>query len=420
MNRFRTLLLMTLIALHTIVPAAAQNGTPALSFQITDIPLLTNAKASVPEAINSGGQVAGRTTQIASSSTAYLGWVWTPAAGTSPAKIESLAPLSGLPHSDARDINDVGIVAGTSHLYVNTSGNSRATLWLKGQYASPIDLNADPLKQAFLPGWVLTEGRSVSNPDPTSGYYYVACVGDFTNTDGTVKHFVGAVLTMQDKNIVSAARLRYPENNPIDPWNDSLVVNTAGRVSGVYLGDVVYAACIWNATDGSLAQAFDLQTLDPYAMNEDSILVGQTGSFAFISAPSYGTVDSLTTLLTGTDAGSTTIAYGSNNATLSSGAPNMRRQIVGQVTYKTSSVRAACLWQLQLDTVTAQPKRDAAGKLLYYFYDLNKCSITIPSGTTVTVTRLVNAKGINDSGWIIGSGTTKTGSNRACLLKPTN
>ncbi len=84
------------------------------------------------------------------------------------------------------------------------------------------------------------------------------------------------------------------------------------------------------------------------------------------------------------------------------------------MTYASTGGRAACFWQLQVDAVTGQPLRDAMGTLLYYFYDLNKCSIT----GTAAVQSLTGAQGINDSGWITGNGPATGVSSRPFLLTP--
>src|SRR5262249_49058523 len=149
--------LMTLIAFGPLRPSAAQT---APSFQIIDIPLLTGAKANHPSAINGLGQVAGVTSATTSNKSVALGWVWTPALGRTPAKIETLSPTAGF-GSSAADINDAGTVVGTS---------SGATLWLQGQYAQPVDLNADPLKEVYLPGWTLQKAVALSNPGADGSY----------------------------------------------------------------------------------------------------------------------------------------------------------------------------------------------------------------------------------------------------------
>src|SRR5262249_17299738 len=100
MYRLSSAVLVALVSLATTFPAAAQ---AAPSFRIFDIPLLTGAKANRPSAINSLGQVVGGTTAT-SNKVVGLGWVWTPAQGTTPAKIEALSPTAGF-GSSASDIN---------------------------------------------------------------------------------------------------------------------------------------------------------------------------------------------------------------------------------------------------------------------------------------------------------------------------
>lgn len=400
MNRLIPALLLTLVVASPW-RAAAQTTPPPLSFQITDLPLLPNTSSTRASAINNAGQVVGTT--ISTKSKTFPGWLWTPATTTTAANLETLAILSNFTRCDPKDINDAGQVVGTSIAV----SNKRATLWLPGQLATPIDFTAAADKGGFLRGWVLREAISMTNPD-ANGIYLVVGVGDYTDpvTLAVTTH-LGVVWKMQGGAMLSAAPLNYPAGSSATPWTSPQSINNQGQVSGDYTSDKnvfgtpVYC-CVWNALDGSVIRLDALGSQNNHLISDAGTVLGER-SGAYLCAAPYTTVDRLGTQLAGPDGPSQTIPNGINH----------RNQVAGQVTYASTAVRAACFWQLQVDAVTGQPLRDATGTLLYYFYDLNKCSIT---GTSVA-TRLWDAKGINDSGWIIGRGTTSN-SERPYLLTP--
>jgi hypothetical protein len=153
----------------------------------------------------------------------------------------------------------------------------------------------------------------------------------------------------------------------------------------------------------------------PNVINDAGTTIGQYYSNGYIAPfssadPSrpYPVLTELRTQLSGTDGNSNTDVYGLNE----------KNQVVGQVTYATSLVRSACLWQPVLDATGVQKQDPTTGKLLYSFYDLTKCNLTATSGTTVTVTKLWDARVVNDAGWIVGRGTAKSGVERGYLLTP--
>lgn len=399
-----TALLIGIFALGMLRPAAPQ--TPLPSFQVIDIPLLSGAKESYPSAINGLGQVVGgsRGHNIKT----QIGWVWTPASATTAAKIEAVIPLSGFSRSYALDINASGTVAGKSY---NSDWGSRtstkATLWLKGAYTQPVDLNADPLKSEFLPAWTLREAAAVSNVDG-DGTYYVLCYGEYTK-NGTIIREVGAVLRMQNQSIVTAAALQTVNVDPVNPRTWRLSINNVGQVSGDYTdySNPPYR-CLWNAADGQLLLSVVRESgYQTQAINDSGTILGTTfgsGSFATISDAPYSTIDLLKTQLPGINGESQTIPFDFNH----------NYQVVGQAVYINPIVRAAAFWQIHRDPVTGQPLRDGAGNLLYTYYDLAQCNIT---GTTL-VRQPQWAQGINDSGWITGVGTTNQTAWRAFVLIP--
>jgi hypothetical protein len=404
MKRSFTVSLVTLVALASLKPAAAQT---APSFQIIDIPLLAGAKENYPAAINNLGQVSGGTRASSDSSKIKKGWVWTPATGGAAAKIEALSPTPEFGRSFAFDINDAGTAAGkSSGINETTFRDGKATLWLKGQYTMPVDLNADPLKAAYLSGWTLRKAAALSNPDADGGYY-VVCDAEFTGT-GTPDGGGGVVVKMQNRAMIQAVHLQPVDAAPLGPAFYHLTMNTLGQVCGEYYDAGVASSphyrCIWNGQDGVLLTSL-MDYARVYALNDNGTIAGEyssstQGGPAYVNAAPYDRVD----LLMAPNGTSGTDAYGLNN----------KNQLVGQIAYAGSQVTlAAAFWQIQADPLTGQPLRDGAGNLLYTCYDLSKCSLT---GTTA-LRQFTWAWSVNDSGWITGRGTASN-AERAFVLIP--
>ena len=381
MNRLMTVLMMTLVALASLRPAAAQ-----VKYNVTTLPLLTGAKAARPTAINNIGQVAGLTPSSTTSKT-YKGWVWSPATATSAANIQALAPLPGLPRSEALDINDEGYVVGNSS---DGSTVVKATLWLPGQYASPVDLNAPSVKGAFLSNWVLKTAIAVSNlitgsTDTLNGGCYVVCVGDKIDPVTGVKttnFSQGVVCTIKGGIMVSAAELTIPAGaDATDPWPDPKDVNNKGQVSGIYSGGYYNSAnvtntkwcCIWDATSGSVLQA--VAGLENEAINDAGTVTGQNfDSQGYILA--YGAADAQMLPAGFNSAGDSyqSISFGINN----------KNEVVGQS--PEGGTYPAYLW---VPTSGGQ----------FNFYRLNDC---VPY---LRGRHLRKATGINESSSIICEGT---------------
>jgi hypothetical protein len=393
----------TLIGIATILtlrPAAAQT-TP--SFQIVDIPMLSGIKESFPSAINNLGQVVGGSRSLNSPKVQY-GWVWTPSVGTVP-----VLPTREFPRSYALDINDSGTVVGKSYSGDwSGSSNGKAMLWVKNAYSTPVDLNADPLRAVYLPGWTLRQAVAVSNPGAT-GSYYVACYGQY-DKDGVTNLKAPAVLKMQGTLISWAVPLASVAPDAVRPSFNYLNINSLGQVCGTNssLSPTLPGtySCLWSAEDGQVTFSFKGDA-NIALITEAGTIVGEmkrpSGErHAYLSDAPYGTPDFLQTQLSGIDGLSQTIPYGVNN----------RYQVVGQAVYPSNLARIAAYWKVHTDSVTGQPLRDEAGNLLYTYYDLARCNIT---GTSA-VRSFWLAQGINDSGWIAVHAISTVG--RAVVLIP--
>lgn len=390
---FRNCFSAVLAATATAAVALLSSGTAAAQtprYHVTELPLITNAKAAKANAINNAGQVVGATPEGKS----YHGWLWTPATATATAKIQALAPLKNFPRSAANDINNTGQVVGKSY------GNGQSpTLWQTSAPLSPVNFNDPAVKGTVLPNCVLTEAFAVSDADVTTGTYYVTGYCDYTDpVTKVVSSWQGVVWKMQGAKMVSGTRLQYPDAPPADledlvtdPWD----VNNLGQVAGDYSPNwqtSPSSPCIWNAEDGTMVQRVSTPGhANAYAINDAGTIAGYDGVsiHAFISAAPYTALIELTTQLSGQDGGSQTFAYGLNN----------QNQVIGQAVYASTWVRAACLWQPQLDGT-------------FRFYDLNKCKSTGATGIA-----LLEAKAVNNSGWIIGRYSSRS-VGRAFLLTP--
>ena len=397
MNRLITASLLTLAALATLRPAAAQ--TPR--YHVIELPLVTNAKTAGATAINNPQydaagklvrpvQVVGATLE-STVSKSYHGWIWTASTATAAAKIQALIPLKNFPRSWATDINNTGQVVGKSY------GNGQtATLWQASAPLSPINFNDPAVKGTVLPNCYLTDAFALSDTDATTGAYYVTGRANYTDpVTNVVSRWQGVVWKMQGAKMVTGARLQYPDAPPanledltIDPWD----VNNLGQVAGDYENWQATAAstpCIWNAEDGTMVQRLISPVEGSYAhaINNNGSVVGESWGtnppHAFLWAtPGAGQEIQILT----DPSGSHTVARGINKS----------NQIVGQMY---SRYGGPCLWQPQLDGT-------------YQYYNLNKCKYSGATGITLQVARKVN-----DSGRIIGSYSSGS-AGRAFLLTP--
>jgi hypothetical protein len=337
---------------------------------------------------------------------AQYGWVWTPGGTTVP-----VLPTKAYPRSYAIDINDAGTVVGKSYSGDwGGSSNCKPMVWLNGSYSTPIDLDADPKKAVYLPGWTLRQARAVSNPDPVTGIYYVACYGQYLQNGATVVQ-AGAVVKMRGAAFEAAVPLQSVASDAVKPFYNNVNVNNRGQVCGTNSSQSATLpgtySCLWNAEDGQItfSRKGDANISQ---INDNGTIAGEmqspNGRRVYISDSPYSTFDFLSTQLSGTDANSQTIPYGMN----------IGYEVVGQAVYPSNLARIAAYWKVQTDALTGLPVRDGDGNLLYTYYDLARTTIT---GTSV-VRSFWLAAGINDSGWITVEANENSTTRRAVVLIP--
>lgn len=382
MNRLIPVLLMTLIGVAPLKPAAAQTN----GYTVTDLGLIPNATGSQAKAINDSGWVVGQATIIIKGATKpYKAWLWTPSAPNAPSgSPRTLEPLAGRDRSEALDVNNAGLIVGNSGS--STSGTtSLATFWQAPDFA-PADFNSLPRDLASDPAladWSFLDARSVTDPVDGTGEIYVAGYG----TNGA---FSGGIVWRMDAagTIVGVVKVegyygdyysgRMNNRAQVADWvvaeNGSSQATLGDGITGTghYLGTL-------GGTDAWGNDINDYGTMVGFSRN----LAEQGRGFVWTPAVPNGTQGKMVELFT--LGGSSSVANGINNL----------NQIVGDSYLKGDRTRHACLWQNGATTPT----------------DLN--SLKTAGATQL---ELLNAYQINNKGGIIGRFYSK--SYRAFLLTP--
>ena len=150
-------------------PAAAQTN----GYTVTDLGMLPGATASYARAVNDSGSVVGSSIiPINQFTDANKGWLWTPSAPNAPSgTLRPLEPLAGWVSSAAIDINNSGLIVGTS--FTNNSDKRYAATFWQGPDYAPTDFNSLQRDPA-LAGWEFTNANLVSDPAAVTGEIYVA------------------------------------------------------------------------------------------------------------------------------------------------------------------------------------------------------------------------------------------------------
>ena len=387
MIRRFSLFLMALVALATLRPAAAQTN----GYTVTDLGLLSGATASYARAVNdSGSVVGGSTIPITQFTDANKGWLWTPSAPNAPSgTLRPLEPSAGWVSSAANDINNAGLIVGTSFT-TNSDKRNAATYWQGPGYA-PMDFNSlprDPSNPA-LTGWEFANANLVSDPAAGTGEIYVAGSGYYVAADGST--FVARIVWRVDAagTIVGVTTLN--GSPALGVFGSDM--NNRGQVTSYVVSAVGRDAFLWDGLSGNGTTLGTLGGTSAYGkgINEYGTVVGESGTTAgttrgFVWTPAVlnGTQGTMTAL--GTLSGTSSFAYGINSLD----------QIVGHAYLKGNRTLHACLWQNGATTPT----------------DLNTLKKAGATGL-----ELLEAYRINNRGGIIGRYSTSKG-NRAFLLTP--
>lgn len=412
MNRLLGGLLMTVVALAPLRPAAAQTA----GYTVTDLGLIPGATSSSALSVSDNGAVVGSSSvPLTNRTSTTKGWLWTPdALNPTTGSLRTLAPLTGtgLTRSLLDDVRNDGMVVGVS---LGDSGYSGlATYWLPSTGYAPVDFNTlprdltnvpSPDKLTFVSARLVSEprpafvldpatGQPVLDPttnepvpDPRAGEYCVAGQGSYLNPDGT-------------------------RVNRVIVWR----INAAGTIVGVVelirsfgttgLNNRAQLAGYWNTpygydrpfqaflNDGLTGSYQFLGTLGgrqsyAYGINDNGTVVGQAVNLAgaylgFIWTPytPNGTDGAMVAL--GTLGGTRSCANGIND----------QNQTVGNANLKGNRTQHACLWW--------------NGGM----WDLNNLKSSGATGL-----ELLDAKEINSKGAIIGRfNSSQVG--RAFLLTP--
>lgn len=117
------------------------------------IPIGTTGDTSISMSINSTGQVAGRNAE----SSPFL---WTPTIANGTSGVLTLIPrFAGLEHAEVLDMNDAGVVLGTS--YGGDPFGFRPWLWSSAE--GLVDINQLLLPQDVAAGWIIERGGAINN-----------------------------------------------------------------------------------------------------------------------------------------------------------------------------------------------------------------------------------------------------------------
>ena len=383
MTRLAFTLLITLGALATVKPAAAQT-----TYTVTDLGLIAGALTSRARALNDNGWVVGDTTITNNRITrGYRGWLWKPAASNgSSGSLTTLNPLSG-DYSAAFDINQDGLIVGES-------GGS-ATLWSSTGYM-PVNVNL-LTRDASVAGWTFSSAVHVSNPvvvldqaGTASQEISVAGYGQKGAFQGGIVWRIRGAAVTNDFTTGTIVSVTVPAGyQGIADWGD---MNNRGQVTD-YVTSGKLRACLWDGLADSAALLLPTpSTADSFGngLNDYGTVVGQMGPVSatrgFVWTPSVpnGMTGSLVAL--------DTLGGGRSFAN----AINDQNQIAGSAYLKGDKTLHACLWQNGAIKPT----------------DLNTLK-----GAGATGLELLEARRINHNGSIIGRYSTSKGE-RAYLLSP--
>lgn len=383
MKRFIPVVLMTLLALASLRPAAAQTN----GYTVTDLGLLSGATASEAKGINDSGSVVGNATiPIDRLSNGYKGWLWTPGTPNAPSgTLRALESLAGQDRTGATDVNNAGLIVGGGSFStsVTTSAGPTAIFWQGPNYA-PTEFNSLPRDPA-LAGWSFVSASFVSDPVAGTGEIYVAGRGHYVAADGSA--FDTRIVWRMDAAGVIVGVTTLNGSPSLDDMNNR------GQVISYVQSAVGYDAFLWDGLSGTGTNLGTLGGTSAFGkgINDNGTVVGRSTTTAglrrgFVWTPTTpnGTQGTMTAL--GTLGGTSSFAYGINNL----------NQIVGSSYLKGDRTKHACFWQNGATTPT----------------DLNTLKF---AGATALV--LEEAYRVNNKGGIIGKYANSKGS-RAFLLTP--
>ena len=159
----------TALAANAAMPAVAQ------TYRVTDLGSLSGASESTASKVNDKGSVLGRSRFKSGVFTTDRYWLWTPDVenGTT-GRMAEFTPLAGFGGAGANDINNVGLIVGSSHLS-DTNANGAAVYYISPNAPVNInDLERDTAADPSLAGWFFNVAVAVSDPDATTGAFYVS------------------------------------------------------------------------------------------------------------------------------------------------------------------------------------------------------------------------------------------------------
>jgi probable HAF family extracellular repeat protein len=264
----------------------------------------TPGGSGMPGGINNSGLIVGRSGSVFNTET--RGFVW-----KSGAQIQLLASLPGGDFSEARGINDLGDIIGSS----NTNAQLRALLWTRnreilnlgtlpgdsGSRARSINKAGEVVGSSIGPNgvsafvWKQREGMQRLTPLPGSDFSEATSInnaGLIAGISGSAHGDHSAVLWEKSGSIRALGTL------PGDSGSESYAINNSGHVVGASSGPSGVHAWIWTDREG-MRNLGSLSAGDftmPLGINSRGQVVGVSGvetggSHAFIWTANDGIRD---------------------------------------------------------------------------------------------------------------------------------
>ena len=362
----RALICVILLSIGVIV------ARPALAVPrciVLDLGTLPGGTASAGYGINNAGQVTG----YSYTTNGQAGFFGTHAFLYSGGSISDLGVLGGASSFGGADssgsgINNSGQVTGDSLI---TNGSATHAFLYSGGSMSDLHTLGDP-NQEGLQGGPSSHGYGINDSGQVTGY------SNISNYSSATHAFLYSGGGMRDLGTLPGGTL-----------SSGYGINNSGQVVGestVNTGATIHHAFLYS---GSMS---DLGTLggtssDGYGINDSGQVTGSSGisgsgaHHAFLYSTNAGMSD------LGTLGGSASAGNGINTS----------GQVVGDSYVTGNSADHAFLY--------------SGGDM----YDLNNLAL---NGQLADFSYLQIAKGINDHGWIVGSGVTTNGATHAFLAIP--
>jgi len=374
------------LATFTFTALAATAAKPAVAqtYRVTDLGSLSGASASSVSKVNDKGSVLGRSSFTTKGISTNKHWLWTPDVenGTTGGPPQEFMPLAGFGGAKAHDINNAGLMVGGSHVS-DSNLNGVAVYYISPNAPVKInDLERDTAADPSLAGWFFNVAIAVSDPDATTGAFYVFGDGYYEGSAKvTIVWRMAPGTTAGTYKIISVV--------PQNPIGSLRALNFYGQGVGVSNSQ----ATLWNGNTGqgtslgylpggTYSRAWDINDLGNVVGESPTTATGDNRGFFWTPTTPNGTVGTMTALGT----------LGGQSSALAINASN---QVVGYSYLKGDRVQHACRFA---SSGAAQ--------------DLNSLKSAGATGL-----ELLKANAINRGGSIVGIfNTTKGGG--AYLLTP--